>query len=392
MNHKEVMAWVLSVCQRSLRKSQAKTLSVLVAAALVTVRASLANLGRNIQGDPTAKHKIKRVWRFIANERVEVHSALQSVWPQLLRQVRKGYKHKPLVVSFDWTDIRRTQTLLAAVVIQGRSVPLIWASCSKNVWEGHKSRNSFEEALLLMLRTLIPYSFEEALLLMLRTLIPPEWKTPIILLADRGFGRTELGRFCQRYGFHYVIRIQPKVRVQIDSAKTRLDLYPVKKGQCFKLPNVIYRADHHPLTQHVVVRWKKGLPKHRDEIWYLMTDLPQDARTLSDLYGKRMEIEEFFRDAKNKRHGWALRDTGLTDPDRLDRLLLVLALAYLFLVAWGLHARKHHRPGRWCSNQRSDSLSVFSLGQQAYRDLRLKLPRLLALLLATAQNVMAKWG
>jgi hypothetical protein len=348
----------------------------LVAAALVSPRVSLANLGRSVRGDTTAKHKIKRVWRFVANERVEVHSALQGVWPQLLRRIRKGYKHKPLVVSFDWTDIRGLQTLLAAVVIQGRSVPLIWASCSKNVWEGHKSRNSFEEALLLLLRSLIP----------------PEWKTPIILLADRGFGRTELGRFCQRYGFHYLIRIQPKVRVQIDSAKTRLDLYPVKKGQCFKLPNVVYRADHHPLTQHVVVRWKKGLPQHRDEVWYLMTDLPQDAGTLSDLYGKRMEIEEFFRDAKNKRHGWALRDTGLTDPDRLDRLLLVLALAYLFLVAWGLHARKYHRPGRWCSNQRSESMSLFSLGQQAYRELRLRLPRLLALLLATAQNVTAKWG
>ena len=376
MNHTDVMAWVVSVCRGCLRKSQAKTLSVLVAAALVTQRVSLANLGRSVPGTTTAKHKIKRVDRFVGNQRVEVSDAVRGVWRYVLRRIRKGYKRKPLVVSFDWTDVRGLQTLMACVVIKGRSVPLLWASCSRNVWEGHKSRNSFEEALLLLLRALIP----------------AEWKTPIILLADRGFGRTELGRFCQRYGLHYVIRIQPKVWIKSGSVKTRLDRYPVDRGQCFKLHDVLYRAGRDPLPQHVVLRWKQGLPKQRDECWYLMTDLPQDARTLSSLYGKRMEIEEFFRDLKNKRSGWALRDTGLTDPQRLDRLLLILALAYLFLVAWGLHAQKHYRLGRWCSNQRPDSLSVFRLGQMAYRDLRLQLPRLLALLLATAQSVMQKWG
>lgn len=41
---------------------------------------------------------------------------------------------------------------------------------------------------------------------------------------------------------------------------------------------------------------------------------------------------------KNKRNGWALRDTGLSDPVRLDRLILVLALAYLLLMGVGLIA------------------------------------------------------
>jgi hypothetical protein len=195
MNHRDVMAWVLSVCTGCLRKSQAKTLSVLVAAALVTQRVSLANLGRGIGGPSAAKHKIKRVGRFIANERVEISAALQGVWRRLLKAQGRKRKIKPLVVSFDWTDIRGLQTLMACVVIRGRSVPLLWASCPRNVWQGHKSRNSFEEGLLLLLRAMLP----------------PDLQVPIILLADRGFGRTELGRFCQRYGFHYVSRIQPKV-------------------------------------------------------------------------------------------------------------------------------------------------------------------------------------
>lgn len=36
---------------------------------------------------------------------------------------------------------------------------------------------------------------------------------------------------------------------------------------------------------------------------------------MSDLYGRRMSIEMLFRDGKNKRDGWSLRDTGLHCPN-----------------------------------------------------------------------------
>jgi hypothetical protein len=57
MNRTEAMTWVVSVCA-GLRLSQAKTLSVLVAACLGVQRVSLANLGRAMVG--TVKHQIKR--------------------------------------------------------------------------------------------------------------------------------------------------------------------------------------------------------------------------------------------------------------------------------------------------------------------------------------------
>ncbi len=88
---------------------------------------------------------------------------------------------------------------------------------------------------------------------------------------------------------------------------------------------------------------------------------------IGELYGKRMSIEQLFRDGKNKRHGWALRDTGLKDPQRLDRLILILALAYLLLIGVGLIAQKHFRPGHWSSNNRQDAASLFFIGQQMVR-------------------------
>ncbi|GBD36606.1 hypothetical protein HRbin36_01731 [bacterium HR36] len=72
--------------------------------------------------------------------------------------------------------------------------------------------------------------------------------------------------------------------------------------------NVEFRQ-HDAVRQHVVVCGKPGLPRHRDECWYLMTDLPYTADTLTQLQSRRMCIGEWFRDKENRRYGWALRLT-----------------------------------------------------------------------------------
>jgi hypothetical protein len=80
-----------------------------------------------------------------------------------------------LLVARDWVDVKGYQTLMASAVLKGRSVPLYWASTTGHVYDGHKSRNAFEESLLLVLRSMIPRI---------------EAGGPkVILLADRGFGR-----------------------------------------------------------------------------------------------------------------------------------------------------------------------------------------------------------
>jgi hypothetical protein len=71
-----------------LRKSQVKTLAELVAAALVMPRVSLAELGRRLAASTckTAKHCIKRAWRFTSNERIHIPDAMQGPLRWLFRQ------------------------------------------------------------------------------------------------------------------------------------------------------------------------------------------------------------------------------------------------------------------------------------------------------------------
>ena len=98
MHRKDAIAWVLSVCASSLRLSQAKTLAILVASAMSVQRVSLANIGRQMQGQ--AKHQIKRTWRFCSNPRIETADAMRGVLKKVLRR-----RQRPLLVSFDWTDV-----------------------------------------------------------------------------------------------------------------------------------------------------------------------------------------------------------------------------------------------------------------------------------------------
>ena len=79
MRRTEAIAWVVSVCAVSLRRSQAETLAILVTAAMRCRRVSLANIGRAALGG--ARHRIDK-WcrRFCANGRVEPADAPCGAW------------------------------------------------------------------------------------------------------------------------------------------------------------------------------------------------------------------------------------------------------------------------------------------------------------------------
>jgi hypothetical protein len=366
MNRTDTISWVVCVCALYLRRSQAKTLAALVASAMHCQRVSLANLGRNLAG--TTKHQIKRAWRFCSNERIEPTDAMRGIVAKLLKK-----RKKKLLIALDWVDIKGFQTLLASAVLKGRSTPIAWASTTNHVYDGHRSRNAFEESLLLVLRDMIP------------------WSVKVVILADRGFGRTALASFCQKQGFGYLIRIQPKVMVRLKGFHGKLLDYPVKKGIAKVLQRISYRSDG-AVTQSVVVRWRKDLPEKRDECWFLMTDQPGTAHQLCRLYGKRMTIEQLFRDDKSKRNGWSLRDTQITRPDRLDRLLLILAIAYLLLCGIGLLAKQQFKPSAWCSTNRDIECSIWTIGCIMLHKITASPPKALAAVLDLSETVAPNWG
>ena len=363
MRRTNATAWIVCLCATVLRRSQAKTLSQLVWAAVGMTRTSLAELGRCLSRwtGVAAKHSIKRVDRFMGNDRIEPAEAMRGAIRWLARPRKK------LLVSMDWVEIRSYHCLVLAARLGGRAVPLLW-SVYRDTGDLLRSQNNRKYGLLRLLRTMVP-----------RT-------TQVVILADRGLGRTEMARECQTLQFDYILRIRPDVYIRHPAFTGKLLDLPVRRGSQRVLRHVAYRK-RRPLTQHVAVLWRAD----QDEPWFLATNLPRlQPKKLSRIYGRRMSIEAYFRDAKSKRNGFALRLTLIRSPKRLERLLLVLALAYWLLVAIGLHASRHFRSGLWRSNNRRGECSLFTVGR--YMIDHIHVPLRAALNNLRTQLLQGNWG
>jgi hypothetical protein len=101
-------------------------------------------------------------------------------------------------------------------------------------------------------------------------------------------------------------------------------------------------------------------------VWEPPSEQPLSLVTnLSDLaaavahYRKRAHIETFCSD--QKRRGFHLHKSHVSDPARLSRLLIAACLAYLWLVHLGVSALQQHRLRQIHRPDRCD-LSLFRLG------------------------------
>ena len=364
MQYGKIVTWIVNACTK-IRRSQAKTLAEVVVGAMRCRRASLADVGRAMRGKVLAKHKIKRVWRFVGNERVEV---AEAAWA-LIAIAAKAARGR-LFVLVDWVDVGRYKVLVAGVPIRGRSVPVLFAAYAK--WELFKSQNAFEEGFLTLLRALLPGGAQA------------------VVVADRGFHRADLAKHLQATNLRYVIRVNGKTYFTTDNHAGRLDAVRLRPGEHVDLGFGAYRKSR-PVRQRVVVHWKK----HHDTPWFLATDLDWGWRHVVGTYALRMHIEQLFRDEKNLRYGWGLRQTHLSTPGRLERLLLVLAFAYLLLILLGLLARETLHPGHWASgtSRKKEQNSLFTIGRQLQDELRCSVWRLFHLFAAVLAHLAEEnWG
>ena len=193
-----------------------------------------------------------------------------------------------LLVGLEWVDVRRLRCLVLAARLRGRALPLLWAVYRHQ--ELFRSQHNLEYGLLRLLRTMVPRS------------------TQVVILADRGFGRAETARECQKLGFDYIFRINPEVYIQHPDFSGRLSQLPLRPGTIKLFHNVSYRKQR-PVAQHVAVVWYEG----QSQPWFLATNLPRlGAVKLTRIFAHRMSIEQYFRDAKSKRNGFGLRLTA--DP------------------------------------------------------------------------------
>lgn len=190
--------------------------------------------------------------------------------------------------------------------------------------------------------------------------------TTVTLLADSGFDCTDLLRWLDDREWQFVIRQKKRVTVRPVGQEDWFALreVPLEEGETKVLgwAHVSKTAPFGPAW--VLLHWKEG----EDDPWLLAATV-SDTRRVLRLYGKRSRIEAMYSDMKAR--GFDLAKTRLRSPERIERLMLAIAIAYLWFVALGSWAVKNGRRREIDRPDRRD-LSYFRLGWD-FLDDRLRL-------------------
>lgn len=106
-----------------------------------------------------------------------------------------------------------------------------------------------------------------------------------------------------------------------------------------------------------------------NEPWLIVTSLAPEKyapHEIMNIYKVRMQIEEGFRDLKNTKNGFSLRHCRSFNIERLNKALLLSAIAMLFLWLIGLVAKnkKLHLSYQANTIKSRNVLSNFIIGWQ----------------------------
>ncbi len=317
-------------------------------------RLGVSVLGRALGGEAKPRHKIKRVYRLLANEKLETGRIMAG----LCREASARFG--ALVVSLDWVEIGggRRALVASACTRRGRALPMAWRVVSSNRF--HISQNAVEDRLVEDISRLVDVE---------RTCV----------VADRGFRRASFLALLDSLGLGYVIRVSGKVHVRGRKYQGLLTDCGLREGARGDLGFLDYREDGFVRTR-VVWHYMRA----HDDAWLLATNLrDKSVKRLCEIYALRMEEEETFRDLKSHRFGAALRYVKLSDSQRYERLMAIWAMGTWLLHAQGhaaVEAREHYGLST-APNSRVD-LSLVRSGHLLLR-LRLGSPQALFKLLAS---------
>ncbi|GMR07861.1 MAG: IS4-like element ISSod3 family transposase [Gammaproteobacteria bacterium] len=357
------------MCQ-GIHKVRRKALMSTVTALIQGKKLSVTGLGRSMPGEIDEKHQIKKADRLIGNpylnqQRHHIYAALVKL--------ALGKCCQP-VIHVDWSALspdREFHWLRATVPAGGRALPVYE--------ESHRQANYADPQV------------EERFLRKLKAILPAGC-CPIIV-TDAGF-RNPWFRSVQAMGWDFVGRVGRHAMVSPqgeDAWEHTKEILITATGHA-RYQGYIDLVRNKPLACHAYLLKKKKQGRikknnygercaskhskknaHRERTpWLIVTSLTggtKNTKRVINIYKTRMQIEEAFRDMKNSRWGFSLREARSTTTYRYENLMLVGTLATFAIWLIGKVAELKQWQYRYQANttKTRNVLSTFFLGCQVFR-------------------------
>jgi hypothetical protein len=229
----------------------------------------------------------------------------------LLAWILKGWPSTRLALALDATSLSDRFTILSiSVVYRGSAIPVAWKVLPANV------RHAWKPEWILLVRSF-------------RALVPPEWT--VVVMTDRGLYARWLFQEIVALGWHPLMRITHVSNFRKNGSALTVPVSALIRvvGRRWQGRGVAFpRKPQRRLECTLLACWEAG----HDQPWFVLTDLgPEQSDAL--WYGMRAWIEQGFKLLKHG--GWQWQETRMTDPERADRLWLVMAVATRYVLALG---------------------------------------------------------
>jgi hypothetical protein len=285
------------------RKAQRGKLALLVATMLGERSANLMDLAAALPR-PAERVDMRYQWiaRLLANPRVDCDAVMRPFAEEAVRHAAAS--GGTVVLLLDQSRVSaRHQALVLGVRVGERALPVAW-----RVRETQGS---------------IGFSEQRELIASVAGWLPTGGK--VVLMGDRFHGSPDLIASCRALGWDWRLRLKQDLLVFEQGGETTLAACFARGERMLEGVELTGRR----VATNVAMVHEPGHP----EPWIIAMSAAPSAHRAFD-YGLRWGIEAMFSDFKTR--GFGLEGSQLRHPDRLARLILVMALALHWAVSTGM--------------------------------------------------------
>jgi hypothetical protein len=282
-------------------------------------------------------NKVKqRLKRWMSNERVEV---LPACYEWMAWVWNRSEMARPLLLVDETKLGDRLGVMMVSLAYEGRAIPLVW-----RCYVANNAAEYPQQGQVLLIYGLLAH--------VLWTL-PPTLR-PLVQM-DRGLAHSAaMLRALKRLDIDFLVRIKQTACFTSRRGHRQPLAQMVKPGESSFHQGSLFRRDH-AVKGNLYLIWEVG----QAEAWCLFTN----TRGLGGhRYALRWWQEESFKDLKSG--GWQWQDSRLRCPKRMERLILVMAIAYGWMLSLG--AQLSHLPlsrqRRVANRDEWQRMSLFRLG------------------------------
>lgn len=297
----------------------------------------LSEIAQHIPSDAEAAGRIAQVRRWLANQFIKV----AEFYRPLITQAIQNWRGKDVFIILDGCGVNheKLQFFRMSLSYCYRALPLAWMVIAGAGLVQVEACASLFEQVLRVLPAVASVTF----------------------LADRGFRDTDWAEKCLKSGWNYLIRVANNTYVTLpDGRQVSIEHLGVPRGRSRYLKNVRLTKDKE-FECNLMVTWttpKK--PGGKAELCAVITNL-RPCHLHLKWYLKRMHVEESFRDDKSG--SFDLEATKLRDPERLNHLLLAIAVATLWIYEIGEQVIRQGERAEIDPGYKRQ-LSVFQIGRR----------------------------